>query len=274
VQKKVAGEVSGDRRVRPQPLCLREGKSIFATKGDAGAVNERRCREAAHHWLAAGMLCEAADELCSFEGICARARCGEGVSLQQQLMRLGSCIREGVRQRDVKAAQALKQLRRVEHYARWLQKDMNTIIADPEGETITSCSRQPEVSLARVELKTYLNRTSAGMRLDRESHFRSFVLGPVNVDFDSCVSELKHHKDTVRCVAYNFDSSLLASASKDKTVAVWNMKTGMVEFVLKDHTDEVTSVAWSPDGQLLATGEMQHGDVQRVLMLKMMLFRI
>ena len=165
----------------------------------------------------------------------------------------------------------MKQLRRVEHYARWLQKDISGIIADPEGETITSCSRQPEVSLAREELKTYWNRTSAGMRLDRESHFRSFVLGPVNADFDSCVSELKHHKGTVCCVAYNFDSSLLASASDDNTVAVWNTKTGMVEFVLKGHTRGVTSVAWSPDGQLLATGEMQHDDAQRVLMLKMIL---
>ena len=93
---------------------------------------------------------------------------------------------EGVRQRDVQAAQALKQLRRVEHYARWLQKDMNTIIADPEGETITSCSRQPEVSLAREELKTYWNRTSAGMRLDRESNFRSFVLGSRTISTAAC----------------------------------------------------------------------------------------
>jgi WD40 repeat protein len=78
----------------------------------------------------------------------------------------------------------------------------------------------------------------------------------VNADFDSCVSELKHHKGTVCCVAYNFDSSLLASASEDKTVAVWNTKTGMVEFVLKGHTKEVRSVAWSPDGALIATGRI------------------
>jgi hypothetical protein len=260
VQKKVAGEVSGDRRVRAQPLCLREGKSIFATKGDAGAVNERRCREAAYHFIAAGMLSEAADELCSFEGICARARCGEGFVLQQQLMELGPRIREGVRQRDAQAAKALPQLLRVEHYARWLQRDMSTIVANPESDICGTCSHQPEVSLAREDIKAYWKRTSAGVNLDNASSFRSFVLGPVSRDFDSCRFELKHHKSSVSCVAYNFDGSLLASASDDKTVAIWNTKTGMVDCVLKGHTGEVKSVAWcmAPDNrQLLATGEMR-----------------
>ena len=260
VQKKVAGEVSGDRRVRAQPLCLREGKSIFETKGDAGAVNERRCREAAYHFIAAGMLSEAADELCSFEGICARARCGEGFVLQQQLMELGPLIREGVRQRDTLAAQALHQLRRVEHYARWLQKDMSAIVANPESDICGTCSHQPEVSLAREDIKAYWERTSAGVKFDSGSSFRSFVLGPVSQDFDLCRFELKHHKGAVNCVAYNFDSSMLASASGDKTVAIWDTKTGMVDGVLKGHTGEVRSVAWcmAPDNrQLLATGEMR-----------------
>ncbi len=156
--------MSGDCRVRPQPMCLREGKSIFVTKGDAGAVNERRCREAAHHLLAAGILCEAASELCSFEGICARARCGEGFVLQQQLLHLAPRIREGTCLRDLQASHSLNQLHRVEHYSRWLQKDMSTISMDPEVETITSCSRQPIASIAREDLNIYWNLTSAGFR--------------------------------------------------------------------------------------------------------------
>jgi len=86
------------------------------------------------------------------------------------------------------------------------------------------------------------------------------VLGPVTQDFDSCRFELKHHKSAVRCVAYNFDGSLLASASDDNTVAIWNTKTGMVDCVLKGHTGGVNSVAWcmAPGHrQLLATGEMR-----------------
>jgi hypothetical protein len=256
VQKKVADESSGDRRVRPQPLCLREGKNIFMTKGDAGAVNERRCREAAHHLLAADMLCQAADELCSFEGICARARCGEGTANFLQLLDLSDAIRNQVRSRNITALHRLKQ---VEDFAKWLKKDLSTITANPDMQVILdSCCRQPEVSQARKDLLIYMQRTSQGFSFGDGSLYRSFVLGTSQRDFDPCVSVLKHHQETVNCVAYNVDSSLLASASDDRTVAIWNTKTGLVEFVLKGHTAEVTCVAWSPDGQLLVTGEIQH----------------
>jgi hypothetical protein len=251
VQKKIAGEICGDRRVRPQPLCLRVGKTIFMTKGDVGAVNERRCREAAHHWIAAGMFCEAAVELCSFEGICARVRCGEGFVLQQQLQQLESLIRNQVLLRD---ARALHHLLRVEHYARWLQKDMSTIAADPETETIATSSRQPEISYPRKDLASYLLLLSSkGANYSSDSFFSSFVLGPVIHSADPCIMEMCL-KSRVCCLAYNADSSLLAAAC-DNTVFLWNMKTGAVEGVLKGHKSSVLFVAWAPDGHQLVSCE-------------------
>jgi WD40 repeat protein len=254
VQKKVVDEVSGDRRVRPQPLCLKKGKNIFVTRGDTSAVNERRCRESAHHLLAADMLCDAADELCNFEGICARVRCGEGFTLLQQLKYLCSHIKEEIPKRNPQAVRAIHQLRRLEHYVRWLQMDMNAIVKDPEVEIITSCSRQPEVSLARKEMKVFLQSTSDGISFDCNPFFRSFVLGPLEQNFSSCISELKHHQGPVQCVAYNFDCSLLASASYDNTVAVWNAEIGVIEFNLKGHTGIVHSLAWATGGQQIVTG--------------------
>jgi hypothetical protein len=283
VQKKVAGEFSGDRRVRPQPLCLREGQSIFVTNGDAGAVNERRCREAAHHFIAAGMLCEAADELCSFEGICARVRCGEASAILIQLLHLSDFIREQVglpspsptngqmasssssssatttttSSSGAHNVSALHRLQQVEHYAAWLKRDLSSIVAKPNIQVIfDSCCGQPEVSLARTDLVTYMQRTSAGLSLDSGSLYRSFMLGKSQQDFDFCTAELQHHKGPVRCVAFNSDGSLLASASHDTTVAIWNTKSGMLEFVLRG-AHAFLSVAWSTDGQQLVTGEMQ-----------------
>jgi hypothetical protein len=237
VQKKVAGEVSGERRVRPQPLCLREGKSIFATKGDAGAVNERRCREAAHHFIAAGMLCEAADELCSFEGICARARCGDLSRNFIQLLDLSDTIRQQMQSLNASVIHRLKQ---VEHFAKWLNRDLSEIANFPDMQFIfDSCCSQPEVSLARQDLVTYMQRTSAGVSFDSGSMYRSFLLGNSHQDFDSCVSELKGRTCwSKRCVvAYNFDCSLLASASDNRDVIIWNTKTGMVESVLRSLTN-------------------------------------
>jgi WD40 repeat protein len=77
-----------------------------------------------------------------------------------------------------------------------------------------------------------MQRTSAGVSFASGPLHRSFLLGKSQQDFDPCISELKHHKDWVHCVAYNPDGSLLASASGYKSVAIWNTKTGIVEFVL------------------------------------------
>jgi WD40 repeat protein len=278
VQKKIACEFSGDRRVRPQPLCLREGKSIFETKGDIGAVNERRCREASYHLLAAGMFSKVADELCNFEGIYARIRCGEVSVLMHQLNELVSLIRAQIRTRDIQAAQALQQLLRVEHYTNWLRKDISVIVIDPDIEIFVSCSRQPERSLARQELQAYLRQTSAGVKIPSccSWYTRSFVLGPVLPNFGCCISEMRYHTSEVLCVSFNTDCSMLASSSSDGWVAIWNPKTSLVENVLKGVSERRTSgetvkpgdfhgfmqtmkkgiksVSWSPDGRWLVTG--------------------
>jgi WD40 repeat protein len=86
---------------------------------------------------------------------------------------------------------------------------------------------------------------------------------------------MSYHKLTVNCVAFNFDSSLLASASEDGWVAIWNPTTSLIESVLKgvavqrSHSTSpkpgafddfmsmmkkgIKSVSWAPDGRLLVT---------------------
>jgi len=249
VQKKVTGEVSGDRRVRPQPLCLKEGKNVFMTKGDAGAVNERRCREAAHHLLAACMLCETANELCCFEGIFARARCGEGFALLQDLLELESRIRTQVGCGIMTASHLL---RKVHHYARWLRKDMSTVAAHPEA-IFSTCSRQPTTSLAREDLKKYLQHTSGGVSFERNAFYRSFAFGVSLQEFDCCIAELKYHKVATVCVAFNVDGTLLACASEDASISIWNANTGVLLGVLVGPVCKFRSVAWAPDSSQLAT---------------------
>ena len=66
---------------------------------------------------------------------------------------------------------------------------------------------------------------------------------------------LEGHSDSVSSVAYSPNGQTLASGGgEDKTIKLWNVKTGKLLQTLKGHSEGVTSVAYSPDGQTLASG--------------------
>ena len=64
---------------------------------------------------------------------------------------------------------------------------------------------------------------------------------------------LTGHKDWVRAVRFSPRGDLLASASWDKTVRMWDTKTWELMRTFS-HPDEVSSIAFSPTGEILASG--------------------
>jgi hypothetical protein len=57
------------------------------------------------------------------------------------------------------------------------------------------------------------------------------------------------HSDWVRAVAFSPDGKYAISASRDKTLKVWNWQTGQEVRTLEGHSDWVRAVAFSPDGK-------------------------
>ena len=65
---------------------------------------------------------------------------------------------------------------------------------------------------------------------------------------------LTGHSDSVSGIAYDSDGSLLASASDDGTIRLWDPANGREVRALKAHQGAVTVVAFGADGSLLASG--------------------
>ena len=65
---------------------------------------------------------------------------------------------------------------------------------------------------------------------------------------------LQGHTNWVRSVVFSADGNLLASASDDKTLMLWDTDTGQCLQTFRGHKERVWTVAISPDGQTLASG--------------------
>ncbi|KAK6592342.1 vegetative incompatibility protein HET-E-1 [Botrytis cinerea] len=88
----------------------------------------------------------------------------------------------------------------------------------------------------------------------------NWILQEPNTDLEwnAVLQTLEGHSLGVRSVAFSADSKLLASASNDHTIKIWDAATGTLQQTLEGHSGEVRSVAFSADSKLLASASDDH----------------
>lgn len=75
---------------------------------------------------------------------------------------------------------------------------------------------------------------------------------------------LRSHKDTVTCVVFSPDGSLLASGggtdilSSDNDIRIWSVADGALLHILRGHRKGVTDLCFMSDGQRLASSSYDH----------------
>lgn len=77
----------------------------------------------------------------------------------------------------------------------------------------------------------------------------------LNESASPVLAVLEGHFAPVTDIVFSPDGTLIATASRDGSLSLWNPMTGAQVFILQGHTHPVTSVAFQPEGSLLASGD-------------------
>jgi WD40 repeat protein len=110
------------------------------------------------------------------------------------------------------------------------------VVSSPGGDLLAISNEDKSVTLVNIQ--------------DLQNKLKKKLSTEVR-KFDS-----QHQKKiSFMAFSFNLNNPVLATASEDKTVKLWDVKTGTLLKTITEHKAEVTSIAFSPDDKTLVTSD-------------------
>ncbi|MEG4053987.1 MULTISPECIES: serine/threonine-protein kinase [unclassified Microcoleus] len=166
----------------------------------------------------------------------------KGIKVSQKLATiLNKLLKDSVRERYQSAAEVLQDLVNFGQYPRsQISYNSPTKIAINSPVTNSQPNTATAVSAAPPQ-KIHVVPSAGNPRLLSSNNWR-------------CERILQGHSAPVNAVVINPQGNILASASDDKTIKLWNLQTGEFIHTFFGHSATVDAVAISPDGRMLVSG--------------------
>jgi WD40 repeat protein len=237
-------------------------------------VNARRCREAAHHLIKAGLLAQAEAELCDIEIICAQFKFGNELQLLNDIAELSHAFSSAA-MRNSGGSTNVSTHRRCEYYLRWIRRCSGEIAVNPTVNIPLTAYSEPILSQVRSDMKELFAKYSDSLSFDVSTWIRCKELGGMcqlaslcsgivcmranNVfvsgvhNFNDVLCMLGGHEGNVTSVAISTCGRYLVSACEDALIRVFDAYTGLLLHLLEGHTEPVTAVCFSKNNKHVAS---------------------